>query len=329
MVDGPTRLSIVVEWANTDRAGVDLSATMLREVARQIANLADANPGLARPVEILVVQTDGTTTAPPVVDALAREHDEATGRAVVEYQVLTAPPTGYYGLKNHGFAHSRGDIVVFIDSDVIPESGWLSSLLAPLADGSTQVVAGHAYIAPGGIYHKAFALFWFFPLRFERVVRPSAAALFGNNLAFRRETFARFPFVTDDATSRGACLDLIGRLTGAGIAIHRAHEARVAHPPPNGLAHFTARALAQGRDRFLRAQAGTGAEARVAASLARAAGHIARSLARIATRRREVNLSALEAPVAAGVAVSYYSLYLVGEMLTRVSPDFMIRRFRI
>jgi glycosyltransferase involved in cell wall biosynthesis len=329
MVDGSIRLSIVVEWANADRAGIDRSATMLREVERQIVNLTDADPAVARPVEILVVQADGTTTAPPVVEALARDQGDATVPAVVERHVLTAPPTGYYGLKNHGFAHSRGDIVVFIDSDVVPEPGWLAALLAPLADRSTQVVAGHAYIAPGGIYHKAFALFWFFPLRLERGARPSAPVLFGNNLAFRRETFARFPFVTDGPTSRGACLDLIARLTGAGVEIHHAYEACVAHPPPNGLAHFAARALAQGRDRWLRARAGARAEAGIAASVARAAGHIARSVARIATRRQEVNLSALEAPVAAAVAISYYSLSLVGEMLTRVSPDFMVRRFRI
>jgi hypothetical protein len=57
--------------------------------------------------------------------------------------------------------------------------------------------------------------------------------------------------------------------------------------------------------------------------------NIGRSLWRIATKRRHVDLSLLEAPVAAGVAVSYYSLFFAGEMLTRVSPGFMVRRFRI
>jgi glycosyltransferase involved in cell wall biosynthesis len=321
------RLSIVVEWANTDRAGVARSATMLREVERQIEEIAAAGAAVpfALPVEILIVQSDGTTTAPPVVDALARE---STG-SFVERTVLTAPPTGYYGLKNHGFAKSRGDIVIFIDSDVIPEGCWLKSMLAPLDDAAVEVVAGRAYIAPGGVYHKAFALFWFFPLRLETDDHPTAP-LFANNLAFRRATFARFLFEVDDRSSRGACLTLAARLGDAGVTVRRAPGARVSHPPPNGLHHFVARGLAQGRDRLLRAQqAGAAGESRFVASGERAIRNIGRSLVRIASKRREVNLSLLEAPVAAGVAVSYYSLYFTGEMLTRVSPDFMIRRFRV
>ena len=67
----------------------------------------------------------------------------------------------------------------------------------------------------------------------------------------------------------------------------------------------------------------------MAASIERAVRNVGRALGRIATRRRQVQLSVIEAPIAAGVAVSYYSLYFAGEMLTRVSPDFMTRRFRI
>jgi len=327
MVGTPARLSIVVEWANTDRAGVARSATMLGEVERQIEELADGTAPLplSFPVEILVVQTDGTTTAPPVVNALAPRRAD-----LIERTVLTAPPTDYYGLKNHGFTQSGGDVVVFIDSDVVPEKGWLAAILAPLADPAAHVVAGHAYIAPGGVYHKAFALFWFFPLRLEGEVSPKAPALFANNLAFRRETFARFPFEADERASRGACLALAARLTEAGITIHRAPDARVAHPPPNGMAHFVARGMAQGRDRLLRARfTGSSREASVTASVERAVRNVGRALGRIATRRRQVQLSLIEAPIAAGVAVSYYSLYFAGEMLTRVSPDFMTRRFRI
>ena len=319
MVAGAPSISIVVEWANTDRAGVERAKAMLLEVERQIGELAGASPSLPLPVEILVVQSDGTTTAPPAVEA-----------PLFERRVLTAPPTGYYGLKNHGFAQSRGEVVVFIDSDVIPEPGWLKAILAPLADRSVHVVGGQAYIAPGGVYHKAFALFWFFPLRLERDSHAAPMAFFANNVAFRRDVFAKFPFDVDHRSSRGACLALAATLGDAGIAIHRTTDARVAHPPPKGLQHFVARGLAQGRDRLLRArQSGAAREARLLASFERAIRHVGRSLTRIATKRREVNLSLVEAPVAAGVAVSYYSLYLAGEMLTRVTPGFMVRRFRI
>ena len=329
MVTPLPRLSIVVEWANTDWAGVARSATMLGEVARQARALAAKGPLGPLAVELLVVQSHGTTTAPAVVDAFLGAQTAAGNEAFIDCHVMTAPDTGYYGLKNYGASRARGEIIVFVDSDVVPEDGWLAALLAPMADSAVEVVAGHAYIASGGPYHKAFALCWFFPLRLEHEPRASAPPLFANNVAMRRETAVRYPFATEGATSRGACLELIRQLTAAGIVIHGARDARVAHPPPNGLAHFVARGLAQGRDRFLRAQAGAPGEEAVAASFTRAARHIGRSLARIATRRHEVHLSLLEVPLAAGVAVSYYTLYLAGELLTRLRPGMMVQRFRI
>ena len=299
---------------------------MLREVVRQIeAFSAERATPLA--VELLVVQAHGTPTAHAVLDECLA--GQPARRACIDCRVVTAPDTGYYGLKNYGVAEARGEVIVFVDSDVVPEAGWLAALLAPMADAAVQVVAGHAYVAQGGAYHKAFALCWFFPLRLEHQPRAATPPLYANNFAVRREVAARYPFATEGATSRGACLELIRQLTAAGIAIHRAPDARVAHPPPNGLAHFVARGLAQGRDRFLRASEAGAREAAVSASFMRAAGHIGRSIARIATRRREVGLSLPAVPLAAGVAVSYYTLYLAGEILTRLSPGMMIRRFRM
>jgi len=50
---------------------------------------------------------------------------------------------------------------------------------------------------------------------------------------------------------------------------------------------------------------------------------------RIVVKRKHVNLSLLETPIAAGIAVSYYLLFFMGEMLTRLSPGSMTRRFRV
>lgn len=58
-------------------------------------------------------------------------------------------------------------MIVFLDSDVIPEEGWLAGLLRAFRNPAVQVVCGGTYISLEGLYSKTVALFWFFPLREE------------------------------------------------------------------------------------------------------------------------------------------------------------------
>ena len=51
--------------------------------------------------------------------------------------------------RNIGLAHARGDIVVFIDDDAIPEPDWLEALLAPYADPNVAAVGGFIRDAGG------------------------------------------------------------------------------------------------------------------------------------------------------------------------------------
>ena len=44
--------------------------------------------------------------------------------------------------RNIGLAHARGDIVVFIDDDAVPEPDWLENLLRPYADPEVITVGG-------------------------------------------------------------------------------------------------------------------------------------------------------------------------------------------
>jgi glycogen(starch) synthase len=51
--------------------------------------------------------------------------------------------------RNIGLAHARGEIVVFIDDDAVPEPDWLEALLAPYADPSVAAVGGFIRDAGG------------------------------------------------------------------------------------------------------------------------------------------------------------------------------------
>src|SRR3990172_1590472 len=114
------RLSIVVEWENVRLADSGRAREMLRRVGRQAAELpADLPSG---PVELIVLhddELDAVSVGSFVEEALGPVHPH------VELRVVPTPGGGYYALKNAGARLARGDIVVFLDSDVIPEDGWL------------------------------------------------------------------------------------------------------------------------------------------------------------------------------------------------------------
>jgi hypothetical protein len=235
------------------------------------------------------------------------------------------PDSRYYELKNHGASEATGGILVFLDSDAVPEPGWLEALLAPFADPAVDVVAGQTYIQPDSLYAKAFALWWFFPLRAPAGPLRPVRHFFANNVAFRRSIFRAHPFAPVQGTSRGACLELAIALQNAGITIWSAPAARVAHPPPRGWRHFVLRALAQGRDRLPRER---GWRATLAGSAVRLARHVAAGAASTLGGRRAVGLTLAGVAPAIALCCAYYALFFAGEVAA-LSGASAVRRIRV
>jgi hypothetical protein len=317
--------SIVIEWENIQLAEADRCSAMLAELTRQIAAHPGA-PGVGRPdFEMLVIFDDRKISEAGVRDFVASCVPALPDR--VELRFIAGSGRGYYEQKNLGVSEARGRFVVFLDSDVIPEPGWLSGLLGSFDDPSVEVVCGNCYLDAGDLVSKSLALAWFFPLRDGREVLTRQDSFFANNVAFRRDVAISYPFVPLEGTSRGACRLLARRLTEDGRGLFVNTAARVSHPAPNGLRHLLLRGLAQGRDNLLFDRTIGGGAAR--ASVGRALRMQARAWKRIVRHRRTVALGPLGVPAALAIASIYYACYAVGDAATRVAPGWAGRHLRV
>jgi len=165
----------------------------------------------------------------------------AAGRTITWVPVeLTA---GYYEHKDRGFAAARGDIVAFIDGDCEPDPAWLERLIAPIADGTARVVAGHTSYR-GALAPIANRLD--FPYFAHDRARGTVRNFFANNVAFARTAFRGYPAIP--CMFHGQCQVLALELLEAGIAIRHAPTARVIHAWPANARSWLEVRLLRGAD---------------------------------------------------------------------------------
>jgi hypothetical protein len=319
-------VSIVIEWDNARVSELARAREMYRVLLGQVGRLTGA-----RVIELLFLY-DALKVNPAVIENVTATPGVARPPGVA-LQVVGTPGLGYCELKNEGAKRASGDIVVFLDSDVIPEPDWLDEILRSFRDPGVQLVAGTSYIEPVSVYSRAFALTWFFPLRTPDGPLGTTPYFFANNVAGRREFLARYPF-PDQPRFRGQGATLADTLADEGIPIYSNPNARVSHPPPNGVSHFVRRALCEGHDlivaerlRGKSAPVSLGRNVRLSYWALRTKAAEIRETIR--SQRGRVGLSAAAAPFAFGIALLYFTTRAVGEILTRIDPRIVRRRFPI
>ena len=158
----------------------------------------------------------------------------------------------YYPLKNLGASRATGDLLLFVDSDVLPDDGWLAHLLGSFGRPDVQVVSGQTYVGPRDVFSRAFALGWTYELRDESGRFEPCRKFYGNNVAFRAEVFPKDGFPPLGPRTRGASSLLRRQLDAVGIDVWQNRRACVDHPPPSSLRHLVIRALAHGRDHYMK-----------------------------------------------------------------------------
>jgi len=222
------------------------------------------------------------------------------------------------------------ELVVFLDSDVVPEPGWLAGLLGTFRDPSYDVVGGSTFLDIDRFASRAFALFWFFPLRHDREGLRESRHFFANNVAFRREVIATNPFPKLPAL-RGSCSILAQELMAKGHRIWINESSRVAHPPPNGVTHSLKRAMCQGHDDLVLGNLREPHRSKSALvnALSRFRRRVKRAGKRIVRHRKDVGLGIGGTLYACALAVNYFFFYLVGLVISVFSRDYVYRRFPV
>ncbi len=313
--EGGTELAsvtIVIEWDNARRSDLGRPLGMLRALYSQLREMQGTFR--ARP-EIRVLY-DGAKIEGVFIERLLRE---AAADAPWPADVVLLPVQGmrYYEQKNRGALGAGTDVILFLDSDVIPEPNWLRCLVESFCDARVSVVGGATYVAFDDFRGKAFALFWFFPLREETNELVTTDSFFANNVAFRREVFEELPF-PDSFVYRGRCCLLAVELRNRGVRIFRHHGARVSHPPPKGIAHFVLRALCEGHDAIVLGSSRAGVSVKLVfrSFLER----IVRLPWAVWGRRERVQLGVFGALAGLGIGYAYHSLTLLGGFVAWIHP---------
>jgi len=311
-------LSVVIEWENARNAKKARGAEMLRRLFAQLTAINNCFP--AAPEVVVVHDTDDGSAEQILAEVAGKQPS-------VHFLVRTCPcaDLDYYDQKNLGAREARGEVILFVDSDVIPEDGWLKALLDCYVEEGCDAVAGATYIHGQSLYDRAFALFWFFPTEGDcrALSRGQSRFFFANNVLFRAAAFHPYPEAPLVRTRWSLLADLMLK---SGQSIIFEPRARTRHPAPNGVKHFVYRALCEGQDC---AQYERPWYQKFLSALRRLGANMARSSTKIAAGHRDVGLNWPGTLGAMVIAFTYYGFAFCGEVVTVVFPNLIRQNLRV
>ena len=303
-------LSIVVELENATVASSDrvheLLAALERELGLFSADAAD------RKAEIICVHGGTDHESLPLRAQLLESSAHLSEFA--ELKCVALEDGRYYELKNRGVREASGDLVVLVDSDVVPEPDWLAQLLLPFQDPTTMATTGHTYLEHRDLVSRTFALMWVFPLRDQDQQLISRRPLVANNCAFRRKWICDHPF-QENAGFKVDCSLMERGLRERGLSVVRT-PAKACHAPLSGFRFLAWRGLVTGRDADRKAAIkGSGTGARVRRALTQGLKSQLRTFKRIVTKHHCVSMPVWQVPFSLALGSAFYSLATLGQLM--------------
>ncbi|MCB1506889.1 MAG: glycosyltransferase [Hyphomicrobiaceae bacterium] len=319
------KVGVIVEWDNARLSDVDRAREMLRRVTAQAGEVATQS-GYKFELLLIYDPDEIPGEVPTTVATECIDREKFPG----DVRVIEAPSLSYYDQKNFGVAQTDADVIVFIDSDVVPDEGWLKQLLNAIEHDGAEVVGGETYLTTDTFYERLCAGFWNFDVNRGGEGMYETRNFYANNVALKRSLCEKYPFEGAE-TFRGQCAALAKKMRTGGVKLYRIRSATVSHPPPEGMKHFIHRAVCQGHDALLndkiRKHSRLGASP--LGSFFRFGRSLAKSPALIWSRRREAKLGPVGIVSAFALSTAYSGLMLFGELATFVSPRLVRRSFSI
>ena len=312
----PESVAVIVEWENALLSDVERARRMLRRLSDQAIDYARDR---TTTFELVVVCDTSAIDVSVPESVVTAEVDTRQWPGVI--RMLAAPHLHYYDQKNFGATQTEAAVVVFLDSDVIPDDGWLRYLLDAIDDPRQMVVGGETYLSRDTFFDRVFAGFWIFEPRRNGVGLHDAAGFFANNVAFKRRFFVSHQFPKADCY-RGQCTRLAAMIRQEGFAIGRHGEAAVSHPAPDGLKHSLLRAICHGHDRvyWLRLEKFGAMRASPIGALVRFVRTCLGLLTLVPARARQLRTDPFTALTAAVVAVGFHLVILGSETVAYFNP---------
>lgn len=236
-------------------------------LTRCLEHLSAQGVPVGKTWEVIVIDNNSTDETPEVVRSFT-----ADGRIPIRH--VREERQGLCFARNRGLAESTGEIVAYLDDDILAEPDWLTGIAAVFREAGCDAAGGRIHLETGG---NALPT-WLVPNLWgylghidhgdERVYLDGVRHYpHGGNMAIRREVFGRIG-VFDVAVGRtgsklfkGSETEFFHRLALTGAKIMYEPGARVRHivkPGEMTKRHFRALQLRDGEQKARREPAHSG-----------------------------------------------------------------------
>lgn len=314
--------SVIVEWENSTHVDGARTKQMLKTLALQVGTeIREKNVH----AELLVV-FDPASADQATISKMVYEHWFALNDKV-DIKFLPAPNCSYYVLKNFGARHAAGEIIVFVDCDVLPQPDWLKHILQPFSNPRIGVSQGATFVDPHNLLTTGLALAWLFPMKRKDGTLSEENTIIANNIAFRRSVFLEYPY-PNMITWRGQCTAQRRKLEECEIGVNWSGNARTIHPFPNGIVSTLERAFLNGHDHVTRYELEGGRKADWKASYWRWRSFLRRAKSRRLKVKSDLALSPIGEFVCTLTAIGYWTSAMFSECMVHTFPAFWRRQLK-
>jgi glycosyltransferase involved in cell wall biosynthesis len=216
----------------------------LERLLRSLAGELEGRDELAVGVDVVVVLDGSTDGSREVVERLPFP---------VPLRTCWQPNAGLASARNAGLANATGELVWFLDDDVLVPTGTLARHRRVDAPDDRRVLVGPCRFPDGARVHPEVR--WFWDLRHAALDDAGAVARFDHfsaaNTSGPVSTFRAVGGFDAGFVGYGAeDYELAVRLLAAGVSIAYDPDATVWHAPPHGVVAMCTRARSEARNQI-------------------------------------------------------------------------------